>query len=98
MLELTKKASLFKKVGVVVSVTDGIVKASGLLGVANGEMVSFCIGSKGERLVGLILNLEPNFAYAVVFGLDKLIRPGQYILRKCTLMNVPTGLSLLVVL
>jgi len=43
----------------------------------------------------LILNLKIGEVNAVVLGDDRDIKPGQYVMRKFKLMNVPTGQSLL---
>jgi len=85
--------SLFMDLGVVVSISDGIVGISGLDNVANGEVIEFVAGSK--RIAGMVLNLEPNKVSAVVLGEDSEIKPGQYVIRKFDLMGVPVGEGLL---
>jgi F-type H+-transporting ATPase subunit alpha len=83
----------FQDGGLVVSISDGIVGIQGLDNVANGEVIEFLVGSK--RVVGMVLNLEPQKVSAVVLGEDSEIKPGQFVVRKFDLMGVPTGESLL---
>jgi F-type H+-transporting ATPase subunit alpha len=85
--------SLFLDLGLVVSISDGIVGISGLDNVANGEVIDFIAGSK--RIAGMVLNLEPAKVSAVVLGDDTEIKPGQYVYRRFDLMGVPVGESLL---
>jgi F-type H+-transporting ATPase subunit alpha len=85
--------NLFLDLGLVISISDGIVGISGLDNVANGEVIEFSVGSK--RIVGMVLNLEPEKVSAVVLGDDSEIKPGQYVLRKFDLMGVPVGEGLL---
>jgi len=85
--------NLFLDLGIVISISDGIVGISGLDNVANGEVIEFIAGAK--RIVGMVLNLEPAKVSAVVLGDDAEIKPGQYVYRKFDLMGVPVGESLL---
>jgi len=85
--------NLFLDLGIVISISDGIVGISGLDNVANGEVIEFLAGSK--RIVGMVLNLAPEKVSAVVLGDDSEIKPGQYVFRKFDLMGVPVGESLL---
>lgn len=85
--------NLFLDLGIVISISDGIVGISGLDNVANGEVIEFVAGSK--RIVGMVLNLEPDLVSAVVLGDDSEIKPGQYVFRKFDLMGVPVGEGLL---
>jgi F-type H+-transporting ATPase subunit alpha len=91
-LELNNRI-LFKDLGIVDSISDGIVNIKGLNDVANGEIVLFCtdIG----QISGLVLNLDINIVSAIVLSNDIEIKPGQYVIRKYELMNVPTGQELL---
>jgi F-type H+-transporting ATPase subunit alpha len=83
----------FNDIGLVETVSDGIVNIHGLAKVANGEMINFCVGN--ENIYGLVLNLEATHVSAIVLGLDSKIKPGQYVFRKHVLMSVPTGQGLL---
>jgi len=91
--QTSEEINQFSDLGIVVSVSDGIVGISGLDNVANGEVIDFLAGS--NKIVGMILNLEPGKVSAVVLGDDSEIKPGQYATRKYTLMNVPVGKELL---
>jgi F-type H+-transporting ATPase subunit alpha len=78
-----------KDLGIVVSISDGIVGVKGLADVCYGEMVTFC--GLQKQSVGLVLNLEFGKIGAVVLGSDTEIFPGDYVCRNFVLMNVPTG-------
>jgi len=82
-----------RDLGIVVSISDGIVGIKGLADVCYGEMVTFC--NADFQSTGLVLNLETNKVGAVVLGVDSDIFPGDYVCRNFALMNVPTGDSLL---
>jgi F-type H+-transporting ATPase subunit alpha len=83
----------FNDIGLVETVSDGIVNIHGLAKVANGEMINFCVGN--ENIYGLVLNLEATHVSAIVLGLDSKIKPGQYVFRRHILMSVPIGQGLL---
>lgn len=83
----------FLDIGIVVSISDGIVGIIGLENVANGEVIEFLVGSK--KIAGMVLNLEPKKISAVVLGDDSEIKPGQTVIRKFDLMGVPVGEDLL---
>jgi len=78
-----------KDLGIVVSISDGIVGVKGLADVCYGEMITFC--GLHKQSVGLVLNLEFGKIGAVVLGSDTEIFPGDYVCRNFVLMNVPTG-------
>jgi F-type H+-transporting ATPase subunit alpha len=88
-----REMSFFNDLGLVETVSDGIVNIYGLAKVANGEMINFCIGN--ENIYGLVLNLESTCVSAIVLGSDIQIKPGTYVYRKHVLMSVPTGQMLL---
>jgi len=83
----------FNDIGLVETVSDGIVNILGLAKVANGEMINFCIGN--IKIYGLVLNLESTRVSAIVLGSDIEIKPGVYVYRRNVLMSVPTGQMLL---
>jgi F-type H+-transporting ATPase subunit alpha len=85
--------NMFKDLGLVVSISDGIVGVRGLDNVANGEVINFLVGSK--KITGMVLNLEPEKISAVVLGDDSEIKPGQMVARRFDLMGVPVGEGLL---
>ncbi len=88
-----KTDELFRSIGLVISISDGIVGVKGLDGVANGEVVDFVVGE--TKITGMVLNLEPDKVSCVVLGDDSSIKPGHYVSRKFNLMGVPVGESLL---
>jgi len=88
------KYQYLNDIGIIVSVHDGIVTIKGLLNVANGEMVTFCV-TKDVLEHGLILNLEKNKVSSIVLSNDDKLKPGQFVIRTYQLMSVPTGNSLL---
>lgn len=73
MKDLSKHAIFYKDIGIVDSIGDGIVIIKGLTSVANGEMISFCIGN--SQIAGLVLNLSMDRVSAVVLDKDIDIKP-----------------------
>lgn len=76
--------------GVVVSVTDGIVRIHGLADALQGEMLEF-----PNKTFGMALNLERDSVGAVILGAYEHICEGDWV--KCTgkVLEVPTGEALL---
>ena len=76
--------------GVIISVSDGIVKIHGLSDVQFGEMLEFT-----NNTFGMALNLEQDSVGAVILGDYKHISQGDIV--KCTgrVMEVPVGEALL---
>src|ERR1700678_622843 len=90
---LQKNKFLFKDIGIVDTISDGIVNIKGLNDVAYGEMVIFCTST--IEVIGLVLNLDEINVSAIVLNNENEIKPGQYVVRKYELMSVPTGQELL---
>ena len=90
---LQKNKILFKDIGIVDTISDGIVNIKGLNDVAYGEMVIFCTST--IEVIGLVLNLDEINVSAIVLNNETEIKPGQYVVRKYELMSVPTGQELL---
>jgi len=88
-----KSYQVFKTIGVVTGVTDGIVTILGMANVAYGETVDVLTG-KGP-VVCLVLNVESDKVGAIALDIDVNIKPGLYALCSGRLMSVPTGESLL---
>lgn len=84
---------IFKNIGVVTSVADGIVSIIGISSVAYGEMVNI-VTAEGT-IVCLVLNIESRRVGAIVLGNDMFVKMGQYVISSGTLMSVPTGEALL---
>jgi F-type H+/Na+-transporting ATPase subunit alpha len=88
-----KNRILFKDLGIVDSISDGIVNIKGLNDVAYGEMVVICTST--VDVTGIVLNLDENNVSAIILNNEIEIKPGQYVVRKYELMSVPTGQELL---
>jgi proton translocating ATP synthase F1 alpha subunit len=76
--------------GVIVSIGDGIVKACGLRSVTAGEMV--VMGSKAVK--GMALNLEQDKVGIVVFGNDRDLKEGDFIVRSFSIMEIGLNMNL----
>jgi proton translocating ATP synthase F1 alpha subunit len=85
-----EEQTFYEEAGRVISIADGVAKASGLLNVTSGEVVMF---SKGVR--GMVLNLERNSVGVIVLGDDKLVSAGDIVVRTGRVLDVPVGFSLL---
>jgi F-type H+-transporting ATPase subunit alpha len=83
----------FHNIGIVTNISDGIVSIIGLYDVAFGEMIEILTGTESAQ--GMVLNIEEDKVSAVIFTTDINIKPGQEVLKKNTLMSVPTGDNLL---
>ncbi len=78
------------EVGTVLTVGDGIARVYGLDNVQAGEMVEF-----PGKVKGMALNLEDDNVGVVIFGSDKSIKEGDVVKRTESIVEVPTGKSLL---
>ena len=78
------------EVGTVLTVGDGIARIFGLDNVQAGEMVEF-----PGKVKGMALNLEQDNVGVVIFGSDKSIKEGDIVKRTQSIVEVPTGKSLL---
>ena len=78
------------EVGTVLTVGDGIARVYGLNNVQAGEMVEF-----PGKVKGMALNLEEDNVGIVIFGSDKSIKEGDLVKRTKSIVEVPTGKSLL---
>ena len=78
------------EVGTVLTVGDGIARIYGLDNVQAGEMVEF-----PGKIKGMALNLEDDNVGVVIFGSDKSIKEGDIVKRTKSIVEVPTGKSLL---
>jgi len=77
---------IYKNIGFVRTVGDGIVSIIGLQNICYGEMVQF-----PNREFGLVLNLETNRVSVIVLGKDIAILPGDVVARTFNLMNLYAG-------
>ena len=78
------------EIGTVLTVGDGIARVFGLDNVQAGEMVEF-----PGKVKGMALNLEEDNVGVVIFGSDKSIKEGDIVKRTESIVEVPTGKSLL---
>jgi len=88
-----RKAALFRSLGVVIGVTDGIVAIVGMAKVAYGETVNILANTK--RISCMVLNVERNRIGAIALDSDVHIKPGLYVVCSGMLMSVPAGDALL---
>lgn len=79
-------------VGVVLTVGDGIVKATGLSAVRAGELVYF---PQADNMQGMAINLEFNSVGIVLFGSDRLIKEGFIVCRSDRSVSVKVGYQVL---
>lgn len=89
----TKEFHIFKTIGVVTGVTDGIVTIIGMSDVAYGETVDILTGE--APVVCLVLNVERDKVGAIALDTDVNLKPGFFAICSQRLMSVPTGDSLL---
>ena len=82
--------SKVSEIGTVLTVGDGIARVYGLDNVQAGEMVEF-----PGKIKGMALNLEDDNVGVVIFGSDKSIKEGDVVKRTKSIVEVPTGKSLL---
>ncbi len=80
----------FDEVGSVLSVGDGIVKASGLGNIQASEMVEFSSG-----VMGMALNLNEEDVGIVIFGDDRQVKEGDSVKRTGKIVQAPVGKGLL---
>lgn len=78
------------EIGTVLTVGDGIVRASGLANCMAGELLAFENGA-----YGLAQNLEENRVSVVLLGSDEGISEGQTVKRTGKVVSVPVGEGLL---
>jgi len=81
---------VYKTIGFVKTVGDGIVSIMGLQNICYGEMVQF-----SNKELGLVLNLELEKVSVIVLGKDTTILPGDVVARTFNLMNIKANDALL---
>ena len=80
----------FEEVGVVLRVSDGVVRIFGLSKAESGELLQF---ENGEMAV--VMNLEEDNVGAVLFGHTDLVKEGDTVKRTRRIASIPTGEGLL---
>ncbi|USO02325.1 MAG: F0F1 ATP synthase subunit alpha [Alphaproteobacteria bacterium] len=88
--EIELKTKKFTEYGEVLSVQDGIVLAHGLDEAFYKECVEIQTKS-GQKILGLVENLESTHVSIVVLGDDTHIKEGDYIIRKKETLKIPVG-------
>jgi F-type H+-transporting ATPase subunit alpha len=84
------KAALVSEIGTVLTVGDGIARVHGMNKAMAGELVEF-IGTGGETLAGIVLNLESDNVGCAIFGDASVIKEGDTVRRTARIMDVPVG-------
>jgi len=91
-------SSLSKQVisrGKVLSVVDGIAIVNGLKTVKSGETLEFFDNNNNLLLKGMALNLNVHSIGAVLFGDERLVKPGDVVKGTGTVISIPVGMELL---
>jgi len=83
-----------EEVGQVLEVGDGIARVFGLSNVMYQEMLEF-EDTRGEKVLGLALNLEEDNVGAIIAGEDRHIQEGSTVRRTGNLASIPVGRGLL---
>jgi F-type H+/Na+-transporting ATPase subunit alpha len=79
-----------EEVGQVLEVGDGIARVHGLQNAMYQEMLEF-EDAKGEKVIGLALNLEEDNVGVIIAGDDTHIQEGNLVRRTERLASVPVG-------
>ncbi len=79
-----------EEVGQVLEVGDGIARVHGLQNAMYQEMLEF-EDSRGEKVIGLALNLEEDNVGVIIAGDDTHIQEGNLVRRTERLASVPVG-------
>jgi proton translocating ATP synthase F1 alpha subunit len=80
----------FVDIGKVISVSDGVAKVSGLLGIKSGERVK--LGN--EMIDGLALSLEGTVVGIVIFGNERNLQQDSLVYRTFDIMSIPLTIGL----
>jgi len=81
--------------GKVLSVVDGIAIVNGLKNVKSGETLEFFDKNNNFLLKGMALNLNIHSIGVVLFGDERLVKPGDMVKGTGTVISIPTGMELL---
>ena len=79
-----------EEVGQVLEVGDGIARVHGLQNVMYQEMLEF-EDARGEKVIGLALNLEEDNVGVIIAGDDTHVQEGNLVRRTERLASVPVG-------
>jgi len=89
---LKKKKNIFKKldsIGVVICITDGVAKVTGLRKVKAMELVNFPNNVKGAAL-----NIETAWVGIINFSSDKYVKQNDRVTRSFSVIKIPVGENL----
>ena len=86
----------WSEVGKVTAIGDGVARVTGLDSIQAGEYVSFIGGDDStDDVKGIALTLTRTETVIAIFGNELLIGQGTLVVRRETLVGVPTGEGLL---
>src|SRR4051812_32852921 len=88
-----KKVSV-TETGTVLTAGDGIARVYGLSGAMAGELLEF-EGAGGEKVNGMVLNLEEDNVGVALLGTFESVREGDVVKRTGKIVEVPVGEELL---
>jgi F-type H+-transporting ATPase subunit alpha len=88
-----KKVSV-TETGTVLTAGDGIARVYGLSGAMAGELLEF-EGAGGEKVSGMVLNLEEDNVGVALLGKFESVREGDVVKRTGRIVEVPVGEELL---
>jgi len=77
------------------SVVDGIAIVNGLKNVKSGETLEFFDNANNFLLKGMALNLNVHSIGAVLFGDERLVKPGNIVKGTGAVISIPVGMELL---
>ena len=86
-----KKVSV-TETGTVLTASDGIARVYGLSGAMAGELLEF-EGAGGEKVNGMVLNLEEDNVGVALLGKFESVREGDMVRRTQRIVEVPVGES-----
>jgi F-type H+-transporting ATPase subunit alpha len=88
-----KKVSV-TETGTVLTAGDGIARVYGLSGAMAGELLEF-EGAGGDKVSGMVLNLEEDNVGVALLGKYEAVREGDVVKRTGRIVEVPVGEELL---
>lgn len=88
----TARNAKLAKIGYIETVADGVVRARGMSGVAFGEMVYF---PAVPELKGFTCNLNKDSVDILLFGDERLIKAGYYVVGQGSGLKVPVTKKML---
>jgi F-type H+-transporting ATPase subunit alpha len=93
-LESFKPSVDVREAGTVMQIGDGIARCEGLKGAMAGELLEF-VGSGGQTVYGLALNLDEHEVGAVLMGETRAIKENDTVRTTGRVAEVPSGPALL---